>query len=170
MGGACPAMAARCAAMAGAAVAACSAAVAGSAAGVAARCAAVAGPPVAGAAVAAPLSHPGPLLRPRLHSRFGLCPLPSRTLRSHPPARCFQVSAAKKAKEGGDKTNQALSAEQQERIRKNKEAARQLLAERNVPPGFGDSWRRQLAGEFSKPYFVEVSGIPRCPRSAPSGR
>ncbi|NXL23935.1 UNG glycosylase, partial [Setophaga kirtlandii] len=91
-----------------------------------------------------------------LHSRFRLCPLPSRTLRSHPPARCFQVSAAKKAKEAGDKTNQALSAEQQERIRKNKEAARQLLAERNVPPGFGDSWRRQLAGEFSKPYFVEL--------------
>ncbi|KAI1233072.1 Uracil-DNA glycosylase, partial [Lamprotornis superbus] len=49
-----------------------------------------------------------------------------------------------------------MSAEQQERIRKNKEAARQLLAQRNVPPGFGDSWRRQLAGEFSKPYFVEL--------------
>nr|XP_054502044.1 uracil-DNA glycosylase [Agelaius phoeniceus] len=66
------------------------------------------------------------------------------------------VSAAKKAKESGGNASPALSAEQQERIRKNKEAARQLLAERNVPPGFGDSWRRQLAGEFSKPYFVEL--------------
>ncbi|NXO95813.1 UNG glycosylase, partial [Certhia brachydactyla] len=46
--------------------------------------------------------------------------------------------------------------EQQELIRKKKEAAQQLLAQRNVPPGFGDSWRRQLAGEFSKPYFVQL--------------
>lgn len=74
-------------------------------------------------------------------------------------ARPFQVSAVKKAKAAGDETGKAslLSPEQLERIRKNKEAARQRLAERNVPPGFGESWRRQLAGEFSKPYFVEVS-------------
>ncbi|XP_039580799.1 uracil-DNA glycosylase isoform X1 [Passer montanus] len=91
-----------------------------------------------------------------LHSRPGLRPLPSRTLRSPPASRCLQASAAKKAKEGGDGAGPALSAEQQERIRRNKEAARRLLAERNVPPGFGDSWRRQLAGEFSKPYFVEL--------------
>ncbi|NWY37870.1 UNG glycosylase, partial [Sylvia atricapilla] len=64
--------------------------------------------------------------------------------------------AAKKAKGAGDEASLALSAEQQERIRKNKEAARQRLAERNVPPGFGESWQRQLAGEFSKPYFVEL--------------
>lgn len=91
--------------------------------------------------------------------------LRSRILRSHPSARCFQVSAAKKAKGAGDEVRQApaLSAEQQERIRKNKEAARELLAQRNVPPGFGDSWRRQLAGEFSKPYFVQVRSIPRSP-------
>lgn len=80
-------------------------------------------------------------------------------------ARHFQVSAAKKAKAAGDETGKAspLSPEQLERIRRNKEAARQRLAERNVPPGFGESWRRQLAGEFSKPYFVEVSvaGPPR---------
>lgn len=73
--------------------------------------------------------------------------------------RYSQVSATKKAKAGGDEAGKAslLSAEQQERIRKNKEAALQRLAERNVPPGFGESWRRQLAGEFSKPYFIEVS-------------
>ncbi|KFQ90526.1 Uracil-DNA glycosylase, partial [Nipponia nippon] len=76
-------------------------------------------------------------------------------------ARRFQVSAAKKAKATatGDEAGKAspLSPEQLERIRKNKEAALQRLAERNVPPGFGESWRRQLAGEFSKPYFMEVS-------------
>lgn len=148
-------MAARCAAVAGGAMAA--------------RCTAM-----AGGAVAALPSRPRPLLRPALPSRIGpllrsaLRPLPSRTLRSHPPARCFQVSAAKKAKGAADNASQTLSADQQERIRKNKEAARQLLAERNVPPGFGDSWRRQLAGEFSKPYFMEVSSIPRSP-PAPSG-
>ncbi|XP_041266048.1 uracil-DNA glycosylase [Onychostruthus taczanowskii] len=131
--------------------------MAGPCAGMAARCLSTAG--------AAVLQRPrlrsrlGLLPRSGLHSRSALLPrprlrpLPSRTLRSHPPARCFQASAAKKAKEAGEK---ALSAEQQERIRRNKEAARQLLAERNVPPGFGDSWRRQLAGEFSKPYFVEL--------------
>ncbi|KAF1553073.1 Uracil-DNA glycosylase, partial [Eudyptula albosignata] len=67
--------------------------------------------------------------------------------------------AAKRAKAAGDEAGKAspLSPEQLERIRKNKEAALQRLAERNVPPGFGESWRRHLAGEFSKPYFVEVS-------------
>ncbi|KAF1599229.1 Uracil-DNA glycosylase, partial [Eudyptes chrysolophus] len=66
--------------------------------------------------------------------------------------------AAKRAKAAGDEAGKAspLSPEQLERIRKNKEAALQRLAERNVPPGFGESWRRQLAGEFSKPYFVEL--------------
>lgn len=71
--------------------------------------------------------------------------------------RPFQVSAAKKVKAAGDESGPALSPEQQERIRRNKEAAKQRLAERSVPPGFGESWRRQLAGEFSKPYFTEVS-------------
>lgn len=82
-----------------------------------------------------------------------------RLLCSRLSARHFQVSAAKKAKAAGDEAGQAspLSPEQVERIRKNKEAALQRLAERNVPAGFGESWRRQLAGEFSKPYFVEVS-------------
>lgn len=82
-----------------------------------------------------------------------------RPLCSRFSARHFQVSAAKKAKAAGDEAGQAspLSPEQVERIRKNKETALQRLAERNVPAGFGESWRRQLAGEFSKPYFVEVS-------------
>ncbi|OWK61183.1 Uracil-DNA glycosylase [Lonchura striata] len=91
-----------------------------------------------------------------LHSFFSPAPAKKRG-RSPEPGGESEVSAAKKAKEAGDQASQgALSAEQQERIRRNKEAARQLLAERNVPPGFGDSWRRQLAGEFSKPYFMEL--------------
>ncbi|RLV99802.1 hypothetical protein DV515_00009378 [Chloebia gouldiae] len=91
-----------------------------------------------------------------LHSFFSPAPAKKRG-RSPEPGGDSEMSAAKKAKEAGDKASPgALSAEQQERIRKNKEAARQLLAERNVPPGFGDSWRRQLAGEFSKPYFMEL--------------
>ncbi|KAM6377294.1 uracil-DNA glycosylase isoform 1-T1 [Pluvialis apricaria] len=93
-----------------------------------------------------------PLLGPWL-GRSAPGPLCSRLL-----ARRFQVSTAKKAKAAGDEADKAspLSPEQLERIRKNKEAALQRLAERNVPPGFGESWRRQLAGEFSKPYFMEL--------------
>lgn len=75
-------------------------------------------------------------------------------------ARYFQAGAAtKKAKAEGSEAGAAspLSPEQLERIRRNKEAALQRLADRNVPPGFGESWRRQLAKEFSKPYFMEVS-------------
>uniref|UniRef100_A0A8B9MSH2 Uracil-DNA glycosylase n=1 Tax=Accipiter nisus TaxID=211598 RepID=A0A8B9MSH2_9AVES len=104
--------------------------------------------------------------------RLGRC-VP-RLLCSRLSARHFQASAAKKAKAAGDEAGQAsaakkakaagdeagqaspLSPEQVERIRKNKEAALHRLAERNVPAGFGESWRRQLAGEFSKPYFVEL--------------
>lgn len=103
-------------------------------------------------------------MAPQAVAGLGSClGLFSRLLRIHPPARCFQVNAAKKAKAAGDEASLALSAEQQERIRKNKEAARQRLLERNVPPGFGESWARQLAAEFSKPYFVEVSSVPRSP-------
>lgn len=92
----------------------------------------------------------------RLGPRLGLgAPGP---LRSRLFPRCFQVSAAKKAKAAGDEADKGspLSPQQLERIRRNKEAALQRLAERNVPPGFGESWRRQLGQEFSKPYFMEV--------------
>ncbi|XP_009558788.2 uracil-DNA glycosylase isoform X1 [Cuculus canorus] len=81
-----------------------------------------------------------------------------RLLSSRPFSRYSQLSAAKKAKAGGDEAGKAspLSPEQLERIRKNKELALQRLSERNVPPGFGESWRKQLAGEFSKPYFMQL--------------
>ncbi|NWV17028.1 UNG glycosylase, partial [Origma solitaria] len=104
-----------------------------------------------------------------LHSFFSPAPAKKRGRSPEPggDSEVASVSAAKKAKEAGNEVGQVLSAEQRERIRKNKEAAQQLLAQRNVPPGFGESWQRQLSGEFSKPYFVEVSSILRSP---PSGR
>lgn len=94
-------------------------------------------------------------------------------LRSRLFPRCFQASAAKKAKAAGDEAGEGspLSPEQLERIRRNKEAALQRLAERNVPPGFGESWRRQLGQEFNKPYFMEVgeAGTARgCAAAAPA--
>ncbi|KAM9371537.1 uracil-DNA glycosylase isoform 1-T1 [Phaethornis superciliosus] len=75
--------------------------------------------------------------------------------------RHFQLSAAKKAKAAGGEAGAAspLSSEQLERMRQNKEAALQRLAERNVPRGVGESWGRQLAGEFSKPYFIKLMGF-----------
>ncbi|NXC32740.1 UNG glycosylase, partial [Campylorhamphus procurvoides] len=98
-----------------------------------------------------------------LHSFFSPAPAKKRA-RSPEPAGDAEVAggglsdAAKKAKDAGSPAGAAspLSEEQRERIRRNKEAARQLLAQRNVPPGFGDSWRRQLAAEFSKSYFVKL--------------
>ncbi|NXS22830.1 UNG glycosylase, partial [Mystacornis crossleyi] len=98
-----------------------------------------------------------------LHSFFSPAPAKKRD-RSPEPGGDSEVAsgalrepAALEEERGERGEGPALSAEQQERIRRNKEAARQLLAQRNVPPGFGESWRRQLAGEFSKPYFMEVS-------------
>ncbi|NXU56560.1 UNG glycosylase, partial [Turnix velox] len=94
-----------------------------------------------------------------LHSFFSPAP-PKKRARSSEAGGDEEVSAAKKAKAAGDEPGPAsppLSPELQERIRKNKEVARERLAQRNVPPGFGESWRRQLAGEFSKPYFLDVS-------------
>uniref|UniRef100_A0A8V5GS54 Uracil-DNA glycosylase n=2 Tax=Melopsittacus undulatus TaxID=13146 RepID=A0A8V5GS54_MELUD len=92
-----------------------------------------------------------------LHCFFSAAPAKRRS-RSPEPGGDAEVSAAKKAKVAGDGSGGSflLSPEQLERIRRNKEAARQRLAERNVPPGFGESWRRQLAAEFSKPYFVQL--------------
>ncbi|XP_041058880.1 uracil DNA glycosylase a isoform X1 [Carcharodon carcharias] len=52
-----------------------------------------------------------------------------------------------------------LSPEQLSRIERNKQAALQRLAARNVPPGFGESWKRELLVEFSKPYFSRLMGF-----------
>lgn len=50
-----------------------------------------------------------------------------------------------------------LSPEQRQRMEANrKEAEKKLLANKS-PQFFGDSWRKALAAEFSKEYFVKVS-------------
>lgn len=73
----------------------------------------------------------------------------------------LQVSPAKKARaeqeEPGTPPSSPLSPEQLVRIQKNKAAALLRLAARNVPVGFGESWKKHLSGEFGKPYFIKVS-------------
>ncbi|MGH0146447.1 UNVERIFIED_CONTAM: hypothetical protein FKN15_008279 [Acipenser sinensis] len=49
-----------------------------------------------------------------------------------------------------------LSPEQLDRIERNKRAALERLAARNVPEGFGVSWRKALSAEFGKPYFIRL--------------
>uniref|UniRef100_A0A8C2VG73 Uracil-DNA glycosylase n=1 Tax=Chinchilla lanigera TaxID=34839 RepID=A0A8C2VG73_CHILA len=72
----------------------------------------------------------------------------------------LQASPAKKARAGQDEPgtppSSPLSAEQLDRIQRNKAAALLRLAARNVPVGFGDSWKKHLSGEFGKPYFIKV--------------
>ncbi|EMP37160.1 Uracil-DNA glycosylase [Chelonia mydas] len=76
-----------------------------------------------------------------------------------------QANVAKKQKPVEDESGKAspcsppLSPEQLERIRRNKEAALQRLASRSVPAGFGEGWRRPLAGEFTKPYFSQLTAF-----------
>uniref|UniRef100_A0A8C3T0J8 Uracil-DNA glycosylase n=1 Tax=Chelydra serpentina TaxID=8475 RepID=A0A8C3T0J8_CHESE len=91
---------------------------------------------------------------------------PGRCLLRPPSSRLLcrdlQANFAKKLKPVGDESGKAspcsppLNPEQLERIRRNKEAALQRLASRSVPAGFGEGWRRQLAGEFTTPYFSQL--------------
>ncbi|XP_018606758.1 uracil-DNA glycosylase-like [Scleropages formosus] len=68
------------------------------------------------------------------------------------------VSGLKKLRCGSDAPpgSPPLSPEQLQRIEQNKQAALERLAARNVPPGFGESWRRALSAEFGKPYFSKL--------------
>ncbi|XP_017269481.1 uracil DNA glycosylase a [Kryptolebias marmoratus] len=50
----------------------------------------------------------------------------------------------------------ALSAEQLDRIARNKRAALGRLAAAQTPPEFGESWREELSAEFAKPYFKQL--------------
>lgn len=81
----------------------------------------------------------------------------------------LQDNPTKKARteqeEPGTPPSSPLSQEQLVRIQKNKAAALLRLAARNVPVGFGESWRKQLSGEFGKPYFIKVN-----PESCPPPR
>ncbi|XP_012505674.1 PREDICTED: uracil-DNA glycosylase isoform X1 [Propithecus coquereli] len=75
----------------------------------------------------------------------------------------LQASPAKKARAGQDEAgtppSSPLSPEQLVRIQRNKAAALLRLAARNVPVGFGESWKKQLSGEFGKPYFIKLMGF-----------
>ncbi|XP_038671154.1 uracil-DNA glycosylase-like [Scyliorhinus canicula] len=57
------------------------------------------------------------------------------------------------------KPSSPLSPEQVSRMERNRQAALQRLAARNVPPGFGESWKKELMMEFSKPYFSKLMGF-----------
>lgn len=100
----------------------------------------------------------GPLGWGRKLRALGRCPLQlvSRLCGDH-----SQVSPAKKARAGqedpGMPPSSPLSPEQLVRIQKNKAAALLRLAARNVPVGFGESWKKHLSGEFGKPYFIKVN-------------
>nr|XP_020025570.1 uracil-DNA glycosylase [Castor canadensis] len=75
----------------------------------------------------------------------------------------LQASPAKKSCAGQDEPgtppSSPLSPEQLVRIQRNKAAALLRLAARNVPVGFGESWKKQLSGEFGKPYFIKLMGF-----------
>ncbi|KAM4577846.1 uracil-DNA glycosylase isoform 1-T1 [Fundulus diaphanus] len=49
-----------------------------------------------------------------------------------------------------------LSPEQLDRIARNKRAALERLVSAQSPPGCGESWRKELAAEFGKPYFKRL--------------
>lgn len=78
----------------------------------------------------------------------------------------LQVRPAQKARaepeEPGTPPSSPLSPEQLVRIQKNKAAALLRLAARNVPVGFGESWKQHLSGEFGKPYFIKVNEGAAC--------
>lgn len=62
-------------------------------------------------------------------------------------------SQVKKLKAGNDVS---LSPEQLDRIARNKSAALERLSSRCGPVGVGESWKRALGAEFTKPYFISV--------------
>ncbi|CAM5162341.1 unnamed protein product [Eretmochelys imbricata] len=101
-----------------------------------------------------------------LHSFFRAAPPPPRKReRSPEQGGDAEANFAKKQKPVEDESGKAspcsppLSPEQLERIRRNKEAALQRLASRSVPAGFGEGWRRPLVGEFTKPYFSQLTAF-----------
>ncbi|XP_003132973.1 uracil-DNA glycosylase [Sus scrofa] len=73
------------------------------------------------------------------------------------------ASSVKKIRTGqeepGTPPSSPLSPEQLARIQRNKAAALLRLAARNVPVGFGESWKKHLSGEFGKPYFIKLMGF-----------
>ncbi|XP_056601549.1 uracil-DNA glycosylase isoform X1 [Triplophysa dalaica] len=52
--------------------------------------------------------------------------------------------------------NMQLSVEQLQQIEQNRRTALERLAIRNVPVPVGESWRREIGTEFTKPYFTKL--------------
>ena len=76
-------------------------------------------------------------------------------------SQIIKVGKNKKLKTSDDKaapsSSYRLSPEQLERIAQNKSAAmakRELSSQ--TPEGFGETWKKALEAEFSKPYFNKV--------------
>uniref|UniRef100_A0A8C4LI80 Uncharacterized protein n=1 Tax=Equus asinus TaxID=9793 RepID=A0A8C4LI80_EQUAS len=80
--------------------------------------------------------------------------------RSLPPGSRMIAKKARAGQEDpGTPPSSPLSPEQLDRIQRNKAAALRRLAARNVPVGFGESWKRHLSGGFGKPYFIKLMGF-----------
>lgn len=67
------------------------------------------------------------------------------------------VNDTESCKEQVSSERMQLSEEQLHQIEQNRRAALERLASRNVPVPVGESWRRQIGTEFTKPYFTKVS-------------
>ncbi|XP_005340163.2 uracil-DNA glycosylase [Ictidomys tridecemlineatus] len=111
-----------------------------------------------------------------LYSFFSPSPARKRSVRSPEPAD-LGTGVVAVAEENGDAADHPtkkarvgqeepdtppsspLSQEQLVRIQRNKAAALLRLAARNVPVGFGESWRKPLGAEFGKPYFIKLMGF-----------
>lgn len=65
-----------------------------------------------------------------------------------------KVRGAEREQASGE--SMQLSEEQLCQIEKNRRAALQRLASRNVPVPVGESWRRHIGTEFAKPYFTKL--------------
>lgn len=86
------------------------------------------------------------------------------SLQAFPTSLCFaqciiktiQKKKQKPELEPHSPSAAALSSEQLDRIARNKRAALEKRASAQTPPEFGESWRKELAAEFAKPYFKQV--------------
>lgn len=84
------------------------------------------------------------------------------------PALCFaqytKIMQRKRKSPEPEPADPSLSAEQLERIARNKRTALARLSSARTPPGFGEAWRDELAAEFGKTYFKQVRDV--APRNA----
>ena len=89
----------------------------------------------------------------------------SGTKRSAEDAGVSAVSPQSKSLKTGDQSSPEsnsqrpisnLSPEQRERMEANRKAAEKKLLANKSPQFLGESWRKALAEEFSKEYFVKV--------------